>query len=146
MRVFWRTGLSYVAGLMRWSAAATGQVLCKCQCYLSACAGAPAPRSSALTSALAPVCPGRPCRFAELERSLGEAERARAIYELAIAQPVLDMPEAIWKVGERPWSGGCLEPWWGGEVCGAGSLSCWELGAGLRRWLASMGAAGQRSG
>lgn len=32
-------------------------------------------------------------RFAELERSLGEAERARGIYELAIAQPLLDMPE-----------------------------------------------------
>jgi crooked neck len=37
-------------------------------------------------------------RYAELERTLGEAGRARAIYELAIAQPVLDMPEALWKV------------------------------------------------
>lgn len=37
------------------------------------------------------------CRFADLERSLGEAERARAVYELAIAQPVLDMPEVLWK-------------------------------------------------
>lgn len=36
-------------------------------------------------------------RFADLERSLGEAERARAVYELAIAQPVLDMPEVLWK-------------------------------------------------
>ena len=40
-------------------------------------------------------------RFAELERSLGETDRARAIYELAIAQPQLDMPEvrapaAVW--------------------------------------------------
>lgn len=32
-----------------------------------------------------------------MERSLGEAERARAVYELAIAQPVLDMPEVLWK-------------------------------------------------
>lgn len=38
------------------------------------------------------------CKFAELERSLAESERARAIYELAIAQPVLDMPELLWKV------------------------------------------------
>ena len=36
-------------------------------------------------------------RFAELEASLGESERARAIYELAIGQPALDMPEALWK-------------------------------------------------
>eukprot|EP00898_Chlorokybus_atmophyticus_P002064 jgi/Chlat1/2859/Chrsp194S00790 len=36
-------------------------------------------------------------KFAELERSLGEAERARAIFELAISQPVLDMPELLWK-------------------------------------------------
>ena len=32
-------------------------------------------------------------RYAELESSLGEAQRARGIYELAIAQPLLDMPE-----------------------------------------------------
>lgn len=36
-------------------------------------------------------------KFAELERTLGEAERARAIYELAISQPLLDMPELLWK-------------------------------------------------
>lgn len=36
-------------------------------------------------------------RFAELEASLGESERARSLYELAIAQPALDMPEALWK-------------------------------------------------
>jgi hypothetical protein len=36
-------------------------------------------------------------KFAELEKMLGEAERARAIYELAISQPLLDMPEALWK-------------------------------------------------
>ena len=41
-----------------------------------------------------------PLRFADLERSLGEAERARAVYELAIAQPVLDMPEVLWKVSK----------------------------------------------
>lgn len=37
-------------------------------------------------------------KFAELEQALGETERTRGIYELAIAQPVLDMPEALWKV------------------------------------------------
>ncbi|KAL9224680.1 hypothetical protein vseg_000692 [Gypsophila vaccaria] len=36
-------------------------------------------------------------KFAELERSLCETERARSIYELAIAQPTLDMPELLWK-------------------------------------------------
>lgn len=36
-------------------------------------------------------------KFAELERSLGETERARAVFELAIAQPLLDMPELLWK-------------------------------------------------
>ncbi|GAA0158065.1 RNA splicing factor [Lithospermum erythrorhizon] len=35
---------------------------------------------------------------AELERSLAETERARAIFELAIDQPALDMPELIWKL------------------------------------------------
>ncbi|CAM6098606.1 unnamed protein product [Calypogeia fissa] len=36
-------------------------------------------------------------KYAELERSLGETERGRAIFELAITQPVLDMPELLWK-------------------------------------------------
>lgn len=36
-------------------------------------------------------------KFAELETLLGDYERARAIYELAIAQPRLDMPELLWK-------------------------------------------------
>ncbi|CAN4095215.1 unnamed protein product [Withania somnifera] len=36
-------------------------------------------------------------KFAELERSLYETERARAIFELAIDQPSLDMPELLWK-------------------------------------------------
>ncbi|XP_017302527.1 protein crooked neck-like [Diaphorina citri] len=36
-------------------------------------------------------------RFAELESLLGDMERARAIYELAISQPRLDMPELVWK-------------------------------------------------
>ena len=30
--------------------------------------------------------------------ALLQADRTRAIYELAIQQPVLDMPEALWKV------------------------------------------------
>ncbi|XP_069876598.1 crooked neck-like protein 1 [Dipodomys merriami] len=36
-------------------------------------------------------------KFAELETILGDVERARAIYELAISQPRLDMPEVLWK-------------------------------------------------
>ena len=35
--------------------------------------------------------------FAELERTLDDVERARAILELAIDQPTLDMPELVWK-------------------------------------------------
>ncbi|MED6261581.1 Crooked neck-like protein 1 [Ataeniobius toweri] len=36
-------------------------------------------------------------KFAELETILGDIERARAIFELAISQPRLDMPEVLWK-------------------------------------------------
>ncbi|XP_047320632.1 crooked neck-like protein 1 [Impatiens glandulifera] len=36
-------------------------------------------------------------KYAELEKDLIETERARAIFELAIAQPALHMPEALWK-------------------------------------------------
>ncbi|KAM7485584.1 hypothetical protein LguiA_001593 [Lonicera macranthoides] len=36
-------------------------------------------------------------KYAELERSLHETELARAIFEQAIAQPALDMPELLWK-------------------------------------------------
>ncbi|KAL1399013.1 hypothetical protein pipiens_002275 [Culex pipiens pipiens] len=36
-------------------------------------------------------------KFAELETLLGDTDRARAIYELAIQQPRLDMPELLWK-------------------------------------------------
>lgn len=36
--------------------------------------------------------------FAELEASLGELERSRAIFDLAISQQSLDQPEALWKV------------------------------------------------
>ncbi|KAF2771706.1 TPR-like protein [Teratosphaeria nubilosa] len=35
--------------------------------------------------------------FAELERLLQDLDRARAIFELATQQPVLDMPELLWK-------------------------------------------------
>ncbi|POS72059.1 pre-mRNA-splicing factor clf-1 [Diaporthe helianthi] len=35
--------------------------------------------------------------WAQLERALGDLERARAIFELGIDQPVLDMPEMVWK-------------------------------------------------
>uniref|UniRef100_A0A671W5M4 Crooked neck-like protein 1 n=1 Tax=Sparus aurata TaxID=8175 RepID=A0A671W5M4_SPAAU len=36
-------------------------------------------------------------KFAELETILGDTERARGIFELAIGQPRLDMPEVLWK-------------------------------------------------
>lgn len=36
-------------------------------------------------------------KFTELERGLGDLDRARAIFELAVQQPVLDMPELLWK-------------------------------------------------
>jgi crooked neck len=36
-------------------------------------------------------------RFAEMERALDEVERSRAILQLAVSQPVLDMPELLWK-------------------------------------------------
>ncbi|GJQ87931.1 crn [Trypoxylus dichotomus] len=36
-------------------------------------------------------------KFAELETLLGDYDRARSIYELAISQPRLDMPELLWK-------------------------------------------------
>lgn len=36
-------------------------------------------------------------KFAELERALDDLERTRAIFELAINQPTLDMPELLWK-------------------------------------------------
>lgn len=36
-------------------------------------------------------------KFAELETILGDVDRARSIFELAIGQPRLDMPEVLWK-------------------------------------------------
>lgn len=36
-------------------------------------------------------------KYAELESILGDVERARAIYELGVEQPLLDMPEILWK-------------------------------------------------
>lgn len=36
-------------------------------------------------------------KFAELESLLGDVERSRAIFELAVNQPRLDMPELLWK-------------------------------------------------
>ena len=36
-------------------------------------------------------------KYAELEQTVGETDRARAIFELAIGQSVLDMPEMLWK-------------------------------------------------
>lgn len=36
-------------------------------------------------------------KFAELERGLDDLDRTRAIFELAVEQPQLDMPELLWK-------------------------------------------------
>lgn len=36
-------------------------------------------------------------KWAELERGLDDLDRTRSIFELAISQPVLDMPEVVWK-------------------------------------------------
>ncbi|EDO45828.1 predicted protein [Nematostella vectensis] len=36
-------------------------------------------------------------KYAELESVLGDVDRARALFELAVAQPLLDMPEVLWK-------------------------------------------------
>ncbi|KAL7753464.1 NineTeen Complex (NTC) component [Sorochytrium milnesiophthora] len=36
-------------------------------------------------------------KFAESERILDDKERCRGIFEIAISQPVLDMPEVLWK-------------------------------------------------
>ena len=36
-------------------------------------------------------------KFAELERGLDDTKRARAIFELAVSQPELDLPELLWK-------------------------------------------------
>ncbi|KAK3383873.1 hypothetical protein B0T24DRAFT_66275 [Lasiosphaeria ovina] len=36
-------------------------------------------------------------KWAELERGLDDLDRTRGIFELAISQPVLDMPEVVWK-------------------------------------------------
>merc|ERR1719219_2063995 len=36
-------------------------------------------------------------KFAELETLLGDVDRARGVYELAVQQPRLDMPEILWK-------------------------------------------------
>jgi len=36
-------------------------------------------------------------KFAELERGLDDLERARAIFELAVEEPQMDMPELLWK-------------------------------------------------
>ena len=35
--------------------------------------------------------------FAKLEEKVGESARVRALFELAVSQPVLDMPEMLWK-------------------------------------------------
>lgn len=36
-------------------------------------------------------------KYAELENLLGDEERARAIFQIAVQQPSLDMPEVLWK-------------------------------------------------
>ncbi|QDZ19359.1 hypothetical protein A3770_02p18770 [Chloropicon primus] len=47
------------------------------------------------------VCPSSCdawCKFTELEKNLGEVERTRAIFELAVQQTMLDKPENLWKM------------------------------------------------
>lgn len=57
-------------------------------------------RARTLYSKLVEWCP-ESCsawsRFAGLEASLGETARARAVLELAVAQPALDAPEVLWR-------------------------------------------------
>lgn len=36
-------------------------------------------------------------KFAEMEQMLGDIDRTRAIFELSVMQPELDMPEVLWK-------------------------------------------------
>ena len=36
-------------------------------------------------------------KYTELERMLGDTDRARCIFEIAVQQQVLDMPEVLWK-------------------------------------------------
>lgn len=36
-------------------------------------------------------------KYSELETILGDTDRARAIFELAVNQPLMDMPELLWK-------------------------------------------------
>ncbi|KAJ8604367.1 hypothetical protein CTAYLR_002564 [Chrysophaeum taylorii] len=36
-------------------------------------------------------------RFSEFEAAIGEVDRARAIFDLAVDQPSLDLPELVWK-------------------------------------------------
>ena len=36
-------------------------------------------------------------KYAELEAILGDIDRSRAIYNLAVEQPQIDMPEVLWK-------------------------------------------------
>ena len=36
-------------------------------------------------------------KWAELENLLGEEDRARGIFQTAVKQPQLDMPEVLWK-------------------------------------------------
>lgn len=48
-------------------------------------------------------------KFADMERMLGDTERAEGIFEIAVGQPALDMPEVLWKayidfeIGEEEW-------------------------------------------
>lgn len=36
-------------------------------------------------------------KFAELETLLGDTDRSRAVFTIAVQQPALDMPELLWK-------------------------------------------------
>ncbi|KAJ3035606.1 hypothetical protein HDV00_003632 [Rhizophlyctis rosea] len=51
-------------------------------------------------------------KYADLERMLGDTERAKGVFEIAVGQEVLQMPEVLWKgyidfeVGEGEWGRG----------------------------------------
>lgn len=73
-------------------------------------------------------------KFAELETILGDTERARAIFELAIGQPRLDMPE-VTNIGAifSPIVSGWFMLSWQPETFVHGNKSTPALGAGFYR-------------
>lgn len=85
--------------------------------------------------------------FAELEASLGELERSRAIFDLAISQQSLDQPEALWKVRRDAAEITSVEIWRRdlGRRTRLPSLKCFHLQAyidleiGMEEWERARG-------